>query len=82
MAQPKAPHQSQGNPWFEGAFLPQFRPVAIFALLSTLALIFAFQIENILSNWVAVLLLAIPITIQVYFNSGSPTVSCASSSQT
>jgi len=32
-------------------------------------LIFAFQAENITRNWIAVLLLAIPISIQVYFNS-------------
>ncbi len=62
--------KAKGLPWFEGAFLPRFRPVAIFALLATLTLIFAFQAENILTNWLAVLLLAIPIIIQVYFNSG------------
>jgi ACR3 family arsenite transporter len=62
--------RSRGIAWFEGAFLPRFRPLAIVALLATLTLIFAFQAENILANWVAVLLLAIPITIQVYFNSG------------
>lgn len=33
-----------------------------------LVLIFAFQAENILFNWTTVLLLAIPILIQVYFN--------------
>ena len=59
-----------GREWFEASFLPGFRPVAILALLATLTLIFAFQAENILKNWVAVILLAIPITIQVYFNSG------------
>ena len=59
-----------GLPWFERVFLPKFRPVAILSLLATLTLIFAFQAENILTNWVAVVLLAIPITIQVYFNSG------------
>ena len=44
--------------------------MAILSLLAILTLIFAFQAENILSNWLAVLLLAIPITIQVYFNAG------------
>jgi len=62
--------KARGLSWFEGVFLPRFRPVAILALLATLTLIFAFQAENILKNWVAVILLAIPITIQVYFNSG------------
>jgi ACR3 family arsenite transporter len=59
-----------GSEWFEMRFLPRFRPVTILALLSTLTLIFAFQAENIIQNWTAVLLLAVPILIQVYFNSG------------
>jgi len=62
--------KAKGVQWLEGTLLPKFRPVAILSLLATLTLIFAFQAENILTNWVAVLLLAIPITIQVYFNSG------------
>lgn len=62
--------KARGLSWFEKRFLPRFRPVAIFSLLATLTLIFAFQAENILSNWTAVLLLAVPILIQVYFNSG------------
>lgn len=61
--------RAKGPAWFDSAFLPRFRPVAILSLLATLTLIFAFQAENILANWTAVLLLAIPITIQVYFNS-------------
>lgn len=60
----------KGLAWFDSAFLPKFRPVTILALLATLVLIFAFQAENILTNWTAVLLLAVPILIQVYFNSG------------
>jgi ACR3 family arsenite transporter len=60
----------RGKEWFEATFLPKFRPIAIWALLATLVLIFAFQAENILTNWFAVLLLAVPIVIQVYFNSG------------
>jgi arsenite transporter len=60
----------RGIEWFDRAFLPVFKPVTIFALLATLILIFAFQAENILTNWIAVILLAIPILIQVYFNSG------------
>lgn len=61
--------RSKGKEWFEGSFLPRFRPVTIVALLATLVLIFAFQAENIVTNWFAVILLAIPILIQVYFNS-------------
>lgn len=60
---------SKGETWFNERFLPIFRPITIFALLATLCLIFAFQAENILTNWLAVILLAIPILIQVYFNS-------------
>ena len=61
--------KARGTAWFEPTFLPKFRPVTIVALLATLVLIFAFQAENIISNWIAVLLLAVPILIQVYFNS-------------
>jgi ACR3 family arsenite transporter len=60
--------QAKGVSWFEQKFLPLFRPITILALLATLVLIFAFQAENILTNWTTVLLLAIPILIQVYFN--------------
>jgi len=56
--------------WFDTRFLPRFRPVTIVALLGTLVLIFAFQAENILENWPAVLLISVPILVQVYFNSG------------
>jgi ACR3 family arsenite transporter len=61
--------RARGAAWFESALLPKFRPVTIVALLATLTLIFAFQAENLLTNWTAVFLLAIPILIQVYFNS-------------
>ncbi len=59
---------AKGAPWFDGVFLPMFRPVTVVALLTTLLLIFAFQAENITANWIAVALLAVPILIQVYFN--------------
>jgi arsenite transporter len=55
--------------WFEKSFLPKFQPVTMAALLLTLVLIFAFQAENLTHRWLAVLLLAVPIIIQVYFNS-------------
>ncbi|ACB76947.1 ACR3 family arsenite efflux transporter [Opitutus terrae] len=60
----------RGAVWFSGTFLPVFKPVTILALLATLVLIFAFQAENLLTNWLAVALIAVPILIQVYFNSG------------
>ncbi|HEV2207775.1 MAG TPA: ACR3 family arsenite efflux transporter [Verrucomicrobiae bacterium] len=62
--------KSHGKRWFERTFLPKFHPVMIAALLLTLVLIFAFQAENLTNRWVAVLLIAVPIVIQVYFNSG------------
>jgi len=62
--------RAKGLEWFETRFLPRFRPVTILALLATLTMIFAFQADNIVNNWTAVILLAIPILIQVYFNSG------------
>jgi ACR3 family arsenite transporter len=61
--------KSHGLEWFEQKFLPKFHPVMIGALLLTLVLIFAFQAENLMTRWVAVLLIAVPIVIQVYFNS-------------
>jgi len=60
----------KGAEWFEHSFLPKFRPITIVALLATLTLIFSFQAENIIANWLAVVLLAVPILIQVYFNAG------------
>jgi ACR3 family arsenite transporter len=62
--------RTRGSAWFERSFLAVFKPVTILALLATLVLIFAFQAENILTNWLAVILIAVPIMIQVYFNSG------------
>ena len=61
--------KSHGKEWFEKNFLPKFHPVMMLALLLTLVLIFAFQAENLTTKWFAVILLAIPILIQVYFNS-------------
>jgi ACR3 family arsenite transporter len=61
--------KSHGKEWFEQKFLPKFHPVTILALLLTLVLIFAFQADNLTTKWSAVLLLAVPITLQVYFNS-------------
>jgi ACR3 family arsenite transporter len=55
--------------WFDRMFLPKFHPITVVALLATLTLIFAFQADNITSRWLHVLLIAVPILIQVYFNS-------------
>jgi len=61
--------RSRGVKWFEESFLPRFRTVTVLALMATLVLIFAFQAENLTTQLFAVLLLAVPITVQVYFNS-------------
>ncbi len=59
-----------GRAWFEGVLLPKFAPVTIAALLLTLVLIFAFQADNITGRFFHVVLIAVPITLQVYFNAG------------
>jgi ACR3 family arsenite transporter len=59
----------RGRAWFEGTVLPAFAPVSMLALLATLVLIFAFQADNITTKTLHVALIAVPILIQVYFNS-------------
>jgi ACR3 family arsenite transporter len=61
--------RAHGREWFEGVLLPRFAPVSMAALLATLVLIFAFQAENITTKTLHVALIAVPILIQVYFNS-------------
>ena len=62
--------RTKGAAWFESRLLPAFQPVTILALLVTLVAIFAFQAENITSRALHVALIAVPILLQVYFNSG------------
>jgi len=50
--------------------LERLHPVSLSALLITLVLLFGFQGQQIIAKPVIILLLAIPILIQVYFNSG------------
>ena len=61
--------RTRGAVWFEGAFLPRLKPVSVTALLATLVLIFAFQGEVIVGKVSHIVLIAIPLLIQVYFNS-------------
>lgn len=61
--------RTHGATWFNDVLLPRFQPVTIIALLATLVLIFAFQADNITGKFVHVLLIAVPILVQVYFNS-------------
>ena len=50
--------------------LAKLQPVSLLALLATLVLLFAFQGEQIIAQPAIIALLAVPILIQVYLNSG------------
>ena len=58
-----------GRAVFAQAILPRFAPVSMAALLLTLVCIFAFQAGNIVGKPFHVALIAVPILVQVYFNS-------------
>jgi ACR3 family arsenite transporter len=58
-----------GRDRVERDILPRFAPVSMSALLATLVLIFAFQADNITGKPLHVALIAVPILVQVYFNS-------------
>src|SRR5574341_275705 len=62
--------KTRGVAWFEGVFLARLRPLTIAALLATLVIIFAFQGEVILGKLPHIALIAVPLLIQVYLNSG------------
>jgi ACR3 family arsenite transporter len=53
-----------------GRLLAAIQPLSLAALLATLVLLFAFQGEQIIARPLVIALLAVPILIQVYFNSG------------
>ena len=53
-----------------GAALARIQPFSVAALLVTLVLLFAFQGGQILKQPLVIAMLAVPIVIQVYFNSG------------
>jgi ACR3 family arsenite transporter len=59
----------KGLDWFNANFVTVFQPITVMALLATLVMIFAFQADNITTRAFHVVLIAIPILIQVYFNS-------------
>ncbi len=52
------------------ATLAKLHPVALTALLATLVLLFGFQGKQIVAQPLVIAMLAVPILIQVYFNSG------------
>jgi ACR3 family arsenite transporter len=61
--------RAKGARWFEEKYVRFFHPITILALLATLVLIFAFQADNLTAQPLHVVLIAIPILVQVYFNS-------------
>src|SRR5260370_38959709 len=52
------------------ALLARLQPISLVALLTTLVLLFGFQGEQIIEQPLIIALLAVPVLIQVYFNSG------------
>ena len=52
------------------ALLARLQPLSLVALLATLVMLFGFQGEQIIAQPGVIALLAVPILIQVYFNSG------------
>ncbi|RJP24349.1 MAG: arsenical-resistance protein [Deltaproteobacteria bacterium] len=60
--------RTKGQAWFD-RFVSVLHPLAVVALLTTLVCIFAFQADNITTRFFHILLIAVPILIQVYFNS-------------
>ncbi len=60
---------ARGDAAFSAA-LARIQPWSLAALLATLVLLFAFQGEAIIAQPLVIALLAIPIIIQVFFNSG------------
>jgi len=61
---------ARGGPQALTRLLARVQPVSLIALLATLVLLFGFQGEQILAQPAIIAMLAVPILIQVYFNSG------------
>ena len=59
-----------GGPPTLAAVLARLAPLSLGALLATLVLLFAFQGRQIIAQPLVIVMLAVPILIQVYFNSG------------
>ena len=60
----------QGGPAALSRMLSRLAPLSLCALLLTLVLLFGLQGEQIMRQPLVILLLAVPIIIQVYFNAG------------
>lgn len=61
---------ARGGPATLDRLLGILAPISLVALLATLVLLFGFQGEQILAQPLIIAMLAVPILIQVYFNSG------------
>ncbi|MDC7235903.1 MAG: ACR3 family arsenite efflux transporter [Spirochaetales bacterium] len=59
--------KNHGKDWFENVFCRKFDGITEAGLLLTLVIIFSFQGETILSNPIAIVLIAVPLIIQTYF---------------
>ena len=59
-----------GGPGALAVWLGRMQPLSLVALLVTLVLLFGFQGEQIIAQPLIIAMLAVPILIQVYFNSG------------
>jgi ACR3 family arsenite transporter len=60
---------ARGGPVSLRRLLDRLHPVSLVALLTTLVMLFGFQGEQIIAQPLVIALLAVPILIQVYFNS-------------
>jgi ACR3 family arsenite transporter len=60
---------ARGGPAALRRLLDRLQPVSLVALLATLVMLFGFQGEQIIAQPLVIALLAVPILIQVYFNS-------------
>jgi ACR3 family arsenite transporter len=60
---------ARGGPDGLRRLLHRLQPVSLLALLTTLVMLFGFQGEQIIAQPLVIALLAVPILIQVYFNS-------------
>jgi ACR3 family arsenite transporter len=60
---------ARGGPAALRRLLDRLQPVSLAALLTTLVMLFGFQGDQIIAQPLVIALLAVPILIQVYFNS-------------
>lgn len=58
--------KKHGKDWFENIFIQKFSGITEGGLLLTLIILFAFQGKVILSNPIAIILIAVPLVLQTY----------------